>query len=91
VYIELLLKHAVDDLIPDGYDEAVLLLDETAVDFAEVGVALIAHVGTRGVGEPLVHRELVVEGHYLGKQLVDGLFGDLLLEVAHHLDETVPH
>jgi hypothetical protein len=66
VDVELLLEHTVDDLIANGNDEAVLLLDETTVHLTEVSVALIAHVGAGGIGQPLVHRELVVKSHYLG-------------------------
>lgn len=86
---KLLLQHLVLDSILDGHDEATLLLDEAAVDLAEVAVALVTHEGPRVVPDPAVHGVLVVEHHHLRQYLVDGLLSYLLLQIPRQLDEAV--
>lgn len=48
--VELFLEHTVDDLISNGNNEAILLLDEPTVHLPEISISLIAHVGAGGVG-----------------------------------------
>lgn len=67
MHVEFLLKHTVDDLIPNWYDEAILLFDEPTVDLTEISIALIAHVGPGGIGQPLVHGKFMVKVHDLGQ------------------------
>lgn len=91
VDVKLLLENAVGDLVEDGDDEAVLLLEEAPVHFSEVGVALTLHVQLLGVVQPPVHRKLMVKHHHLRQDLLDRLFGNLLLEVPRHLYEVFIH
>ena len=89
--IELLLKHAIPNLIPHGYDEPILLPDEPPMDIREVFVPLVVHVHLTHVHQPFVHHLFVVEVVDLRQDLVDRLLCYLFLQVPRHLDELVRH
>lgn len=72
-----------------GYNKPIFLFNEPSVDFFEIAIALIVHVEFSAIVEPLLHGVLVIEGHYLRKDLVYRFLGDLLLEVACHFYETI--
>ena len=89
--IKLLLKHAIPNLIPHGYDESILLPDEPPMDIREVLIPLVVHVHLTHVHQPFVHHLLVVEVVDLRQDLVDRLLCYLFLQVPRHLDELVGH
>lgn len=63
--VEFLLEDAVSDPITDRYDEAILLFDETAMDLPKIVILITVHVKFVAICQPLSHRYLMIEAHYL--------------------------
>lgn len=72
-----------------GYDKPIFLFDEASMDLSEVTIVLVVHVKFSAIVKPFLHGVLVIEGHYLRKDLVYWFLCDLLFEVARHFYETI--